>query len=343
MVVAVPWGRVDDRANFMKSMESAMKTFLRITIGVLACSAVWHAHAQNYPSKPVRLIASYAPGGATDVLARLVAADLSKTLGGTVIVENRAGAGGRIGTRVCTAAPNDGYTLCMVSPAQAIAPTLFKDAGYTLNDFTYIGQVAKVPNLLLVHPSLPVKSVSDLITLARKNPGGLNYASSGGGSSAQLAMELLKQQANIDIVLITYKGTGAAVTDQVAGRVEVAFNAAVGVVPFVNSGKLRLIAVSTLDRFPMFPKAPTLDESGVKGFEGSSWQGLTAPAGVPPAIVSRINKDLVAILQTPAMRERVLDLGGVVAPGTPAQFDAFFKAEAAKWSGVATKAGLLKN
>ena len=156
-------------------------------------------------------------------------------------------------------------------------------------------------------------------------------------------MELLKQQAKIDIVLITYKGTGAAVIDQVAGRVEVAFNAAVGVVPFVNDGKLRLIAVSTLDRFPMFPKTPTLDESGVKGFEGSSWQGLTAPAGVPRDIVARLNKDLIGILKTPAMREKVLELGGVVVPNSPAQFEAFFKAEAAKWSAVATRAGLLKN
>lgn len=320
-----------------------MKTFLNITIGVLACSMGLHAQAQSYPSKPVRLIASYSPGGATDVLARLVAIDLSKTLGNTVVVENRPGAGGRIGTRACTAAPKDGYTLCMVSPAQAIAPTLFKDAGYSLSDFSYISQVAKVPNLLLVHPSLPVKSVSDLIALARKNPGELNYASSGGGSSAQLAMELLKQQANIDIVLITYKGTGAAVVDQVAGRVEVAFNAAVGVVPFIKSDKLRLVAVSTLDRFPMFPNAPTLDESGVKGFEGSSWQGLTAPAGVPRERVARLNQELVKSLQSPAMREKVLDLGGVVVTNSPEQFEAFFKAEAAKWSAVAAKAGLLKN
>ncbi|HYC46425.1 MAG TPA: tripartite tricarboxylate transporter substrate binding protein [Burkholderiales bacterium] len=320
-----------------------MKTSVRIMIGMLACSAAWLAHAQRYPSKPVRLIASYAPGGATDVLGRLVATDLSKALSSSVVVENRPGAGGRIGTRVCKSAPNDGYTLCLMSPAQAIAPTLFKDAGYDLGDFTYITQLAKVPNLLLVHPSLPVKSVSELIALARKNPGQLNYASSGGGSSAQLAMELLKQQANIDIVLITYKGTGAAIADQVAGRVEVAFNAAVGVVPFVNDGKLRLIAVSTLERFPMFPKVPTLHESGVKGFEGSSWQGIAAPAGVPGEIVTRLNREIVAILKTPTMREKVLELGGVVVGSSPAAFDAFFKAEAKKWSAVAAKAGLLTN
>jgi tripartite-type tricarboxylate transporter receptor subunit TctC len=308
---------------------------------LLACTAAWHTQAQTYPSKPVRIIASYAPGGATDVLARLLAMDLPKTLGGSFVVENRSGAGGQIGTRVCKSAPNDGYTLCMVSPAQAIAPTLYTDAGYDLGDFTYISQLAKVPNLLLVHPSLPVRSVSDLIRLARKSPGALSYASSGGGSSAQLAMELLKQQANIDIVLITYKGTGAALADQVAGRVEVAFNAAVGVVPFVESGKLRAIAVSTLDRFPMFPKVPTLDESGVKGFEASSWQGIAAPAGVPGTIVTRLNREIVTILQAPAMREKVLELGGVVVASSPAAFESFFKSEAKKWSAVAMKAGLL--
>jgi tripartite-type tricarboxylate transporter receptor subunit TctC len=320
-----------------------MQTSLRLTVAVLACWYAGSAQAQYYPSKPVRIIASYAPGGATDVMARLVANDLSKTLGASVVVENRPGAGGRIGTRICKDAPADGYTLCMVSPAQAIAPTLYKDAGYELSDFTYITELVKTPNLLLVHPSLPVRTVADLITLAKKNPGKLSYASSGGGSSAELAMELLKQQANIDIVLVTYKGSGAAVIDQVAGRVEVAFTAAVGLVPFVSSGKLRLIAVSTLQRFPLFPNAPTLDESGVKGFEGSSWQGMVAPAGVPGAIVTRVNREIVAALRTPAMREKVLELGGVVVAGSPAAFEAFFKSEAKKWSAVAQKAGMLKN
>jgi tripartite-type tricarboxylate transporter receptor subunit TctC len=320
-----------------------MRSSLRLTAALLACGWVLSAQAQTYPSKPVRIIASYAPGGATDVMARLVATDLSKALGASVVVENRPGAGGRIGTRICKDAPGDGYTLCMVSPAQAIAPTLYKDAGYDLGDFTYVAQLVTTPNLLLVHPSLPVRTVSDLITLARRNPGKLSYASSGGGSSAELAMELLKQQANIDIVLVTYKGSGAAVIDQVAGRIECAFNAAVGLVPFVTTGKLRLIAVSTLQRFPLFPNAPTLNESGVKGFEGSSWQGIVAPAGVPGAIVTRVNREIVTALQTPAMREKVLELGGVVATGSPAAFDAFFKSEAKKWSAVAIKAGMLKN
>lgn len=231
----------------------------------------------------------------------------------------------------------------MVSPAQAIAPTLFKDAGYDAGDLTYVARIARIPNLLLVHPSLPVRSVSDLIRLARQHPGALNYASSGGGASAQLAMELLKQQAGINIVLITYKGTGAAIIDQIAGRVEVAFTAAVGVVPYVNDGKLRAIAVSTLERFPIVPNVPTLDESGVKGFEGSSWQGVAGPARISGDIVKRVSADLAAILQAADVREKILGLGGVVAVSSPSEFDAFFKAEAVKWSGVARKAGLLQN
>ncbi|OGA50442.1 MAG: hypothetical protein A3G24_19350 [Betaproteobacteria bacterium RIFCSPLOWO2_12_FULL_62_13] len=319
-----------------------MKASIRVLLGILALAMGWSAQAQ-YPTKSVKLIASYSPGGATDVLARLLATELSRRWGTNVIVENRAGAGGRIGTRTCTSSANDGYTFCMVSPAQAIAPTLYKDAGYDLNNLSYVTQVANIPNLLLVHPSLPVRSVFDLIRLSKRHPGTLNYASSGGGSSAQLAMELLKQQANIDIVLVTYKGTGAAIVDQIAGRVEVAFNAAVGVVSYVNNGKLRAIAVSTLERFPVLPKVPTLDESGIRGFEGSSWQGIAGPTGIPADIVKRVSADLAAILHTPSMRDKILGLGGVVVGSTPAKFDTFFKSEAVKWSGVAKKAGLLQN
>lgn len=319
-----------------------MKLFARAAAVALMATAFGGAQAQGYPAKPVKLIASYSPGGATDVLARLLAAELTNRWPQTVVVENRPGAGGMIGTRACIAAPNDGYTFCMCSPAQAIAPTLFKNAGYKLDDLSYVTQIANIPNLLLVHPSLPVRSVQDLIGLARKHPGGLSYASSGGGSSAQLAMELLKQTAGIDIVLITYKGTGAAIIDQMAGRVEVAFNAAVGVVPYVRNGRLRAIAVSTLERFPMMPEVPTLDESGVKGFEGSSWQGVVGPAGIPADVLQRVSKELVAILQSPAVKEKVLGLGGVVVGSTPQQFDKHFRAEAVKWGEVARKAGLLQ-
>lgn len=289
------------------------------------------------------MLVAYPPGGSSDTMGRLVAENLAKAVGNTVVVENRPGAGGRIGSRVCKAASNDGYTLCMVSPAQAIAPLVTKDAAYDANDFTYIAQVAKVPNLLLVHPSLPVTTLRDFIAFAKARPATLSYASSGGGASPELAMELLKQQAKIDIMQITYKGSGSAIIDQVAGRIEVAFTPSVGIIGFVTSGKLRTIAVSTLERFPLFPKVPTLDESGLKGFEASSWQGVVAPAGLAPALVGYLNREIVTFMRTPAMHEKILGIGGMVAATSAEDFDALFRSEGKKWSTVATKAGLSIN
>src|SRR5678816_152975 len=193
------------------------------------------AHAQTYPAKPIRFILSYPPGGATDTLGRIVAKTLSDAWGVNVIADNRPGASGNIGTALCAKAPPDGYTMCMVAPAQAIASRLSPNTGYdSLKDFSHVTLVATVPMLLLVHPALPVKNLAELIALAKRRPGALNYASSGGGASPHLAMELLKQQAGVDITLITYKGAGAQMVDHLAGRVEVAFAPAVGVMPFVK-------------------------------------------------------------------------------------------------------------
>ena len=201
------------------------------------------AHAQTYPAKPIRFILSYPPGGATDTLGRIVAKALSDAWNVNVIADNRPGASGNIGTSLCAKSPPDGYTMCMVAPAQAIASRLSANAGYdSLKDFSHVTLIATVPMLLLVHPALPVKNLAELIALAKRRPGALNYASSGGGASPHLAMELLKQQAGIDIALITYKGAGAQMVDHLAGRVEVAFAPAVGVVPFVKEGRLRAIA-----------------------------------------------------------------------------------------------------
>ena len=220
------------------------------------------AHAQTYPAKPIRFILSYPPGGATDTLGRIVAKSLSDAWGVNVIADNRPGASGNIGTALCAKSPPDGYTMCMVAPAQAIASRLSANAGYdSLKDFSHVTLVATVPMLLLVHPSLPAKNLAELIALARRRPGALNYASSGGGASPHLAMELLKQQAGVDIALITYKGAGAQLVDHLAGRVEIAFAPAVGVMPFVKEGRLRAIAVSTKERFPpRSASAPRSDE-----------------------------------------------------------------------------------
>ena len=299
------------------------------------------AHAQTYPAKPVRFILSYPPGGATDTLGRIVAKALSDAWNVNVIADNRPGASGNIGTSLCAKSPPDGYTMCMVAPAQAIASRLSANAGYdSLKDFSHVTLIATVPMLLLVHPALPVKNLAELIALAKRRPGALNYASSGGGASPHLAMELLKQQAGIDITLITYKGAGAQMVDHLAGRVEVAFAPAVGVLPFVKEGRLRAIAVSTKERFPVLPNVPTASESGLKGYDASSWQGIVMPAGVPPEIRRQISDEIAKALKTPALRERVLDLGGVPVGNTPEQFAAYYAAESEKWFKVAKTANV---
>jgi tripartite-type tricarboxylate transporter receptor subunit TctC len=319
----------------MKKMFALLACTFAVAPGIAAQSAA-------YPAKPVRMILSYPPGGATDTLGRLLARPLSDTWGVPVVADNRPGAGGNIGTTLCTKSPADGYTMCLMAVAQAMASRLSANAGFdSLKDFSHVTLVASMPMLLLVHPSLPVKSVSDLIALAKRKPGALNYASSGGGASHHLTMELFKQQAGVDIVLITYKGGGGAqLTDQIAGRVETAFNLAVGVIPHVKDGKLRALAVSTRERFPTLPAVPTIDESGLKGFDASSWQGISMPAGVPIEVRQRVSADVARILKSPEMRERILDMGGVVVGSSPEEFSTFFRNESDKWFKVAKAAGV---
>jgi tripartite-type tricarboxylate transporter receptor subunit TctC len=326
-------------------MKTLAPTLALLLLAATGTSAAVAAQSQTYPVKPVRMILSYPPGGATDTLGRLIARPLSDAWGVPVVADNRPGAGGNIGTGICTKSPADGYTMCFVAVAQATASRLGANPGFdSLKDFTHVTLVAAMPMLLLVHPSLPVKDVSDLIALAKKKPGALNYASSGGGASHHLAMELLKQQTGTDIVLVTYKGGGGAqLIDQIAGRVEMAFNLAVGVIPHVKSGKLRAIGVSTKERFPVLPAVPTIDESGIKGFDASSWQGLSMPAGVPRETVRRVNAEVVRILKAPDVRTQILEMGGVVVGNSPEAFDAFFNAESDKWVKVAKQAGVVVN
>lgn len=311
---------------------------------VLAAAVSQHAGAQAYPAKPIRLIMAYPPGGATDILGRLMAKALSDAWNVNVLAENRPGASGNIGTAACVKAPPDGYTMCTVSPAQAMASRMFSNAGFdSLRDFSHITLVARVPLVLLVHPSLPVKNVTDLIALAKRRPGALNYATSGGGASPHLGMELIKQMAGLDIVMVLYKGAGAQMVDHVAGRVELALAPAVGVVPFVQAGKLRAIAVSTRERFPVLPDVPTIHESGLRGYEASSWQGLAMPAGVPRDIVERLSAEFSKALKSPAMRERILEMGGITVGNSPDEFAKFFNAESDKWTAVAKKANVTMN
>jgi len=324
------------------ALQSALGALMLVALQ--SATGLPTADAQAFPSKPVRLILSYPPGGATDALGRMLGRGLADTWGVPVLPDNRPGASGNIGTSLCLKSPPDGYTMCMVAVAQAMASRLSSTAPYdSLKDFTHVTHVASLPMLLLVHPALPVRSVNDLVALARKRPGALNYASSGGGASHHLAMELFKQQTGTDIVLIPYKGGGEQLADQLAGRVETAFNLAVGVIPHVRSGKLRALAVSTKERLPTLADVPTVATSGLpglSGFDASSWQGLSMPAGVPRDIVRKVSADAARFLQTPEARARILEMGGIAMGSTAEAFDAFFKAESDKWFKVARTANI---
>ena len=297
------------------------------------------AHAQPYPAKPVRFIIPFPPGGPTDIVGRLAAERLSRSWNVQVIADNRPGTGGNLGTEQCARAPADGYTMCMISIAQSISPAIYPKLGFDpVRDFAHVTLLATLPSLLVVHPSLPAKDVRELIAIAKAKPGALNYASGGVGTSSHLLMEMFNQQAGISSVHITYKGTGPALVDQLSGLIEVAFSTAIAVQPYVQSGKLRALAVSTRERLPSLPEVPTVAESGLASFDGGSWQGIVMPAGTPREIVNTVSGELVKILQAPDMKERVLGMGGIALGTTPEEFTAFMKAEVEKWAQVAKAA-----
>jgi tripartite-type tricarboxylate transporter receptor subunit TctC len=253
----------------------------------LACAGALPAYAQTYPAKPVRFIIPFPPGGPTDILGRIVAAQLAEAWSVQVVPDNRGGAGGNLGTELCAKAPADGYTACMLSIAQTISPSIYPRLAFDPNrDFAHVTLLATLPSLLVVHPSLPVRSVKDLVALARAKPGALNYASGGAGTSTHMMMELFKLHSGVSIVHVPYKGTGPALVDQLAGIIEVAFSTVIAARPYTQSGRLRAIAISTRERFPRLPDVPTVAESGVKGFDGGSWQGYIMPAGTPREIAA---------------------------------------------------------
>jgi len=297
--------------------------------------------AQTYPAKPVRFIIPFPPGGPTDILGRVVAARLSEAWSVQVLADNRPGAGGNIGTEQCARAPADGYTACMLSIAQTISPSIYPKLPFDPNrDFAHVTLLATLPSLLVVHPSLPAKHVKELVALARAQPGALNYASGGAGTSTHMMMELLKLHTGANIVHVPYKGTGPALVDQIAGIIEVAFSTVIAAKPYVDAGRLRALAISTKERFPRLAGIPTVAESGVKGFDGGSWQGYILPAGTPRDIVSRTNQELVKMLRAPDTRDKILAMGGIVLPQTPEEFTAFVRSETNKWAKVVTAAGI---
>lgn len=309
-------------------------------LAVLAVAAVGTAHAQ-YPAKPIRMVVAFPPGGGSDTLARIVGAKLSETLTQPVVIENRPGAGANIGAEVAAKAPPDGYTVFMGNVANAINMSLYAKPGYDfVKDFAAVSLLASTPNIVVVHPSLPVRSIPQLIALAKSRPGELDVASSGAGSSAHLAGELFNSLAGTRMNHVPYKGGGPAVAALAGGHVAVGFATTPSVIGHVKSGKLRGLAVTTAARSPATPDLPTVAEAGLKGYEAGTWYGLLVPVATPKDVVSRLHADSMKVLGMADAKQR-LDAAGFEALGsTPEQFAAYIRSEVDKWGKVVRTAGV---
>ena len=317
---------------------------VRITLPSVVAAlliAAPHAPAQNYPQKTVRIIVPYAAGGNTDITARAIGAKLTDLFGQQVIVDNRPGGATNIGSELAAKAPPDGYTLLMGGASNAINMTLFSKPPYdTLRDFAPIILCVKGANVLSVHPSLPAKTLKELIALAKARPGTLNFASSGLGTSNQMAGELMKVMAGINIVHIPYKGNAPALVDTIAGNVHMIFSGVPALVPHINSGRLRAIAIGSLKRFEAIPAVPTFDESGLKGYEATTWFGLLAPVKTPKDIVARLNTEVGKILAGADIKGRFVNEGLEPIGGTQDAFTRFIRAETDKYAKVMQAAGI---
>ncbi len=297
--------------------------------------------AQGYPSKPIRFIIPFPPGGPTDLMGRAAADRIARAWNVQVIADNRAGAGGNIGTELCAKALPDGYTLCMMTVAQTISPAIYKKLGFDpIRDFSHVTLMAMLPSMLTVHPALPVKTVKEVIALAKTSPGQLTYASTGNGTSPHMLMEMLSAMAGVKMVHVPYKGQAPAVVDQIAGQIQLAFNTAATVLQHVQAGKLKPIAISTRERFPPMPNLPTVEEGGIKGFDGSSWQSVVMPANTPREIVAKVYQELAGMLKSPEVRARFLAQGALASGMPPDQFVAFARLEMEKWAKVAKFANI---
>lgn len=294
-----------------------------------------------YPTKPIRVLVGFAPGGGSDILARTVGQRLAQRLGQPVVTDNRAGAGGTIAMDIAAKSPADGYTLLVVSGSQVTNASLVTKVPFDiLKTFAPITQMTSQPYVLVVHPGLPAKSVKEFIAYARARPGALNYASSGTGSSAHLGMELFKHMAAVDMVHVPYKGSGQAFIDLLGGQVQSLLASAISAMPHVKGGRLRALGVTSARRAASLPELPTIAEAGLPGFDVTGWYGLVAPAGTPQPIILSLNAMLREILEAPELREKFAGEGTEAAPGTPAQFGRTIANEIEKWSRLVAATGI---
>ncbi|KDC56638.1 tripartite tricarboxylate transporter substrate binding protein [Bordetella bronchiseptica] len=321
-----------------------LKTALAATLAVAALAAAAPAAATDWtPDRPLRIVSPYAAAGTNDLLARLMAQKLGERLGKSIVVENRAGANGIIGAEYVAKMPGDGYTMLMGNSAtHGINPNLYAKLSYDADkDFTPIGLIASVPLLLVVGPKVEADSLQDLIALSKSRPGQISFASSGVGSSPQLAGELFKSISGLDIIHVPYKGDSPALTDVLGGQVTMMFANIPSALPMVRAGKLKALAMTGAARTSAAPEIPTMAEAGLPGVEISAWYGLMAPAGLPPAVLARLNAELNAVLQLPDVQTRIRELGAEPSqPGPPAQFQQFVDAELAKYGKVIKTAGI---
>ncbi|MGZ5095196.1 MAG: Bug family tripartite tricarboxylate transporter substrate binding protein [Burkholderiales bacterium] len=298
------------------------------------------AIAQSYPAKPIRIVVPYAPGGAVDIVARAVGQDLTKRLGQTVLVENRTGAGGNVGSDAVAKAAPDGYTLLMASPANTINPSLYTKMSYDpMRDLVPIALIGSVPTVLIANRSLPVQNVKQLVALAKSQPGALVYGSGGSGTTEHLAGEIFKSAAGIDMLHVPYKGGAQVITDLLGGQIALMFVNQLGALPHITAGKVKALGVASTERSPALPQVPTFAEQGYPDMKVSVWWGIMGPAGIPKDLVNRLNREIVAALSSPEMQERLQTLSARPIGGTPEAFTKFFAEETTRWARVVKASG----
>ena len=319
-----------------------MHITLKLLAGATLALATATAAAQAWPSKPIRLISPFAPGGGTDITARLIAPRLTSALGQQVLVDNRGGAGGMVGVDIAAKAPPDGYTLVIGTIGNiAIAPSLYSKMAYDpIKDLVPITRAANALNVLVVHPSLPAKDVKSFIALAKSKPGALNYGSSGAGAADHLAGELFNMMAGVKMAHIPYKGGAPAMLDLLAGQVQLVFSTVSTAIGAIQSGRIRALGMAGNQRYERMPNLPTISEAGLKGFEVNNWYGLFAPAGTPKDIIARLNAESVKALALPDTKARLLDSGIIAVSSTPEAFAGYIQAETKKWAKVVREANI---
>jgi len=321
----------------MKRMRRVLHGCLALALAAFASVAA----AQVYPAKPVKLIIPFPPGGSNDIVGRMSAAQLGERLGQQVVVDNRGGAGGTIGTDIAAKSPPDGYTLLLISTAYAFNTSIYKKLPYDpATSFVPVAMLGTGPAVLVVNPALPVNSVQELIALAKEKPGQLNNASAGVGSFQHLASELFRLQAGIDLTHVPYKGGGPAMMDLIGGQAQVSVGSLIQMLPHIRSGKLRALGTTGAKRSPALPDVPTVAEAGVPGYEATNWWGILAPAGTPPAVVDRLNKELAAIALSAETKKRFESEGAEAVQMNPAEFGKHVADETAKWARVVKEAGI---